>query len=76
MGGESRWGGGWGEPMGWAAEVRPAGPSEPGRGEVIRPGGESCSDGWSGQGKDTTVDGTVEVPAGTVEAPVSLMTWL
>ncbi len=28
------------------------------------------------QGKETTVDGTVEVPAGMVDAPVSLMTWL
>ncbi|GFN04194.1 hypothetical protein Smic_27500 [Streptomyces microflavus] len=28
------------------------------------------------QGKETRVDGTVEVPAGTVEAPVLLMTWL
>lgn len=68
---------GWGESR-WDGPRKyglPA-PSGRGRGEVIRPGGESCSDGWSGQGKDTTVDGTVEVPAGTVEAPVSLMTWL
>ncbi|GFM97358.1 hypothetical protein Sfulv_21690 [Streptomyces fulvorobeus] len=28
------------------------------------------------QGKETTLDGTVVVPAGTVEAPVLLMTWL
>lgn len=28
------------------------------------------------QGKETTVDGTVEVPAGMVDAPVLLMTWL
>lgn len=30
--------------------------------------------GTAAQGKETTVEGTVEVPAGTVDAPVSLMT--
>ncbi|MEV8190432.1 hypothetical protein [Streptomyces halstedii] len=34
----------------------------------------TCRRGPAGQGKETRLDGTVEVPAGTVDAPVLLMT--
>ncbi|GGY79755.1 hypothetical protein GCM10010327_07820 [Streptomyces nitrosporeus] len=60
---------------GRAAGARAA---RPGRRSGSSPprGGPYGGEDRAPQGKETTVDGTVEVPAGAVDAPVSLMTWL